>query len=123
IRNTGLTVWSSVLINGWGAAMMAVIDTQVQAGVIGGNPFWILAASIQYNVFAWVTFAFVLLSVFTRFGFPNMRKAHARAAAGIELRPGARPLIDDEEPAYRDCEPRALNLIIPLLAMIATVPV
>lgn len=123
IRNTGLTVWSSVLINGWGAAMMAVIATQIEAGVISGNSFWILASSIKYNIFAWVIFAFVLASVLSRFGFPYMRKANERAAAGIELRQGAKPLIDDSEPDYRDCKPCPLNLIIPLLAMIVTVPI
>ena len=123
IRNTGLTVWSSVMINGWGAAMMGVIGTQIARGFIQGEPFAILARSMVFNLYAWVSLLLVLLAVFTPFGFPGMRRADARAATGKELRDGAIPMIDDEEPEYLECTPRALNLILPLLAMILTVPV
>lgn len=123
IRNTGLCIWSSVLINGWGAAMMAVIATQVHKDFISGSPFWILARAIGFNLFAWSILLLTLLSVFTRFSFPGMRRASQRAAQGIEMRAGSQPLVDDEEPTYKDCPPAALNLILPLLAMIATVPV
>lgn len=123
IRNTGLSVWSSVIFNGWGAAMMAIIAAQIQQGFISGSPVAILAHSIVYNVFAWVSLAFILVSIFTRFAFPGMRRANSRAAAGVELREGATPLIDDEEPRHKECLPSASNLLVPLLAMIATVPV
>ena len=123
IRNTGLTVWSSVMINGWGAAMMGVIGTQIARGFIQGEPFAILARSMVFNLYAWVSLLLVLLAIFTPFGFRGMRRADARAAAGVELREGAIPMIDDEAPQYLDCTPRALNLILPLLAMILTVPV
>lgn len=123
IRNTGLCVWSSVIFNGWGAAMMAIIASQTGKGFISGSPVAILAHSIVFNVFAWVTLAFVLISILTGWAFPAMSRANARAAAGQELRDGAVPLIDDEEPELKDCRHSALNLIIPLLAMIATVPI
>jgi len=87
-KNTGISVWSSVMINGWGAAMMGVIAGQVDAGFISGEPFTILAKSVSYNLFAWASIALVLLTIFTKFSFPGMRRANHRAAQGIELREG-----------------------------------
>lgn len=123
IRNTGLMVWSSVMINGWGAAMMGVIGTQIARGFIEGEPFAILARSMIYNFYAWVSFALVLVSIFTPLAFPGMRRANARAASGQELREGAVPMIDDEVPECLDCPARAINLVLPLAVMILTVPV
>lgn len=122
IRNAGLCAWSSVIFNGWGAAMLALISTQISKGFISGSPVTILAHSILYNVYAWATLAFVLISIFTRFSFLGMRKAKARAAAGVELRDGAIPLADEEDPSLKDCQPSAVNLAIPLLVTIAVVP-
>lgn len=125
IQNTGLSVWSSVLFNGWGAAMMGVIAMQAGKGFISGEPFNILANSIVYNFFAWVTLVFVLLSIFTRFSFPAMRRANQRALQGIELREGAIPLVTDvdESPEQKNRTPCTSNLLLPLLAMIVSVPV
>lgn len=123
IQNTGLSVWSSVLFNGWGAAMMGVIAVQAGKGFISGEPFSILAHAIVYNFFAWITFAFVLLSIFTRFSFPAMRRANVRAAQGIELREGAIPLVTELDPVQQGRAPCTSNLLLPLLAMIVSVPV
>lgn len=124
IQNTGLSVWSSVLINGWGAAMMGVIAVQVDQGIISGEPFTILANSILFNLFAWASIAVVLLSIFTGFSFRSMRKANLRAASGIELRQGATPLMasqPQEESAAVAGD--VSNLLVPLLTMIFCVPV
>lgn len=128
IQNTGLSVWSSVLFNGWGAAMMAIIAVQASEGFISGQPFSILAHSIVYNFFAWITLIFVLLSIFTRFSFPGMRRANLRAAKGLELREGATPIVTelDDSPAQHGRAPstsNTSNLLLPLLAMIIAVPV
>lgn len=124
MQNTGLSVWSSVLINGWGAAMMGIIALQVEQGVISGEPFTILARSIGYNLFAWASIILVLITVLSGFAFPAMRRANLRAAKGIELREGAVPLVsgkaEDEPPEVVAC---ASNLLLPLLAMIVCVPV
>lgn len=121
IQNTGLSVWSSVLINGWGAAMMGVIAVQVQLGLLQGEPFSILARAIVFNLFAWVSLIFVMLSVFNRLSFPAMRQANSRAAQGIELREGALPLMNDE-PTATPGNGRVLNLLLPLLTMLCCVP-
>lgn len=122
VQNTGLSVWSSVLFNGWGAAMMGVIAIQAGKGFIEGEPFAILAHSVAYNFFAWISLVFVLASIFTRFSFAGMRRANQRAAQGIELREGAIPLMADLPECQSQRGHCVNNLLLPLAAMIISVP-
>lgn len=125
IQGTGLSVWSSILFNGWGAAMMGVIALQVGKGFVSGEPFSILAQSMLYNAYAWASIGFVLLSIFSRFSFAGMRRANERAAQGIELREGAIPLMAEfDESSVREPGSHSVwNLLLPLLAMIISVPI
>lgn len=123
-QNTGISMWSSVMINGWGAAMMGVIAGQVQLGFISGEPFAILAQSIAYNLFAWASILVVILTLFTKFSFPEMRKANERAAQGIELREGAIPLsMEQGAELEQPTKGSAMNLLLPLLVTVCAVPV
>lgn len=122
IKNTGISAWSSVMFNGWGAMMLGIIAVQVENGSIHGNPFGILAHSIAYNLFAWASIALVLVSIFTRFAFPAMRRAQLRAAEGIEVRPGATPLMAvGEQPVVKGAS--VANLLVPLATLFLFVPV
>lgn len=122
IKNAGISAWSSVMFNGWGAMMLGIVAVQVDNGSIVGNPFNILAHSIAYNLFAWASIALVLLSIFTPFAFPAMRRAKQRAAEGIELRPGATPLavVSEQQVSQKG---GVSNLLVPLLALFLFVPV
>lgn len=122
IKNAGISAWSSVMFNGWGAMMLGIVAVQVENGSIVGNPFNILAHSIAYNLFAWASIALVLLSIFSPFAFPAMRRAKQRAAAGVELRPGATPLaVVGEQKVIAGAG--VSNLLVPLLALFLFVPV
>ena len=123
-KNTGISVWSSVMINGWGAAMMGIIAGQVQMNYIQGQPFSILANSMIYNLFAWSSILVVFLTLFAGLSFPAMRRANARAAAGIELREGAIPMAPDEDDADEITRTgKVSNLLLPLLTTIGFTPV
>ncbi|WP_217474032.1 Na+/H+ antiporter NhaC family protein [Stutzerimonas stutzeri] len=122
LKNMGIASWSSVMANGWGAAMMGVIAVQIDRGVIGGNPFGILSHSILFNFFAWASIGVVLLSIFTRFSFPRMRQANLRAAQGIELRDGATPLAEENNECVPGQKPCVSNLLVPLLVTIVCTP-
>ena len=122
-KNTGISVWSSVMINGWGAAMMGIIAGQVQLNFIQGQPFAILARSMVYNLFAWASIFVVFLTLFTKFSFLAMRRANERAAAGIELREGAVPMAPDEDDSEVLHKPDVSNLLLPLLTTILFTPV
>ncbi|MGE8064572.1 Na+/H+ antiporter NhaC family protein [Pseudomonas sp. NPDC089569] len=122
LKNVGISAWSSAIFNGWGAMMLGIIAVQVENGSIQGNPFNILAHSIVYNLFAWASIAMVLVSIFTRFSFPGMRRAKQRAATGTELREGAVPLtaLGEEE---QISSASVSNLLVPLLSIFLFVPV
>lgn len=122
IKNAGISAWSSVMFNGWGAMMLGIVAVQVDNGSIAGNPFNILAHSIAYNLFAWASIGLVLLSIFTPFAFPAMRRAKQRAAEGIELRSGATPLavVSEQQVSQKG---GVSNLLVPLLALFLFVPV
>lgn len=122
-KNAGISMWSSVMINGWGAAMMGVIAGQVEKGYVSGEPFAILAHSIGYNLFAWASIIVVVLTILGKVSFKAMREANERAAQGIEIREGALPLSKDEKDDDYDCKPDASNLLVPLLVTVAFVPV
>ncbi|MCR3895332.1 hypothetical protein NUK31_20295 [Aeromonas caviae] len=123
-QNTGISIWSSVLINGWGAAMMGVIAGQVDKGYIKGEPFNILARAVGYNFFAWSSIFVVALTLIGFISFRGMREANQRAKNGIELRDGAIPLAQDiAQDAEQKHRSSASNLLIPLIATIMFVPV
>ena len=104
--------------------MMGVIAGQVQLGFISGEPFAILAQSIAYNLFAWASILVVILTLFTKFSFPEMRKANERAAQGIELREGAIPLsMEQGAELEQPTKGSAMNLLLPLLVTVCAVPV
>lgn len=122
-KNAGISIWSSIIVNGWGAAMMGVIAGSIEKGYVEGKPFGILAQSIVYNLFAWASIVVVLFVIFTRFSFPAMRKANERAKRGMELREGAIPMATDDVDEESFQKSDVSNLLLPLLTMIAFTPV
>lgn len=57
VQTSCVSVCSSAMINGWGAAMMGVIGVQIAKGYIDGQPFEILARSMVWNLMAWFSLA------------------------------------------------------------------
>ncbi|GLO60592.1 sodium:proton antiporter [Vibrio sp. MACH09] len=125
IQGSCVSVCSSVMINGWGAAMMGVIGVQVSKGFVDGEPFGILAGSMVYNFMAWLTLASVLFYIFSGFKWGSMGESEERAAAGQELREGAFPITSEEEVEIVETangKESILNFIIPLVPTIFMVP-
>ncbi len=121
IQGSCVSVCSSVMINGWGAAMMGVIGVQVSKGFVDGEPFGILAGSMVYNFMAWLTLASVLFYIFSGFKWGSMGESEERAAAGQELREGAFPITSEEEVEIVETangKESILNFIIPLVPTI-----
>lgn len=126
IQGSCVSVCSSVMINGWGAAMMGVIGVQVSKGIIDGEPFGILAGSMMYNFMAWLTLASVIFYIFTGFSWGSMRESEERAAGGKELRDGAFPITSEEDVEVAETangKESILNFIVPLVPTILMVPI
>lgn len=125
IQTSCVSVCSSVMINGWGAAMMGVIGVQVGKGFVDGEPFGILAGSMVYNFMAWLTLASVLFYVLSGVKWGPMGESEDRAATGKELRDGAFPITSDEDVEVVETaqgKESLLNFLIPLIPTILMVP-
>ena len=126
IHSSCVSVCSSAMINGWGAAMMAVIGIQISKGYITGEPFEILAGSMLYNFMAWFSFASILFYVFTDRTWGPMKVADDLAAKGIESLHGKKVLVEDED-AVDVIEHKnsgsIWNFLIPLVPTILMVPI
>lgn len=122
VQNAGISIWSSVIFNGWGAMLLGIITIQVERGHLQGNPFTLLAHSIAYNFFAWASLAIVALSVFTPFAFPAMARAKKRAAEGIELAEGSTALASFQSDNVTGSSD-ASNFFAPLLAIFLFLPI
>lgn len=125
IQASCVSVCSSVMINGWGAAMMGVIGVQVSKGFVDGEPFGILAGSMIYNFMAWLTLASVVFYILSGVKWGPMGESEDRAATGKELRDGAFPITSDEDVEVVETaqgKESLLNFLIPLIPTILMVP-
>lgn len=131
IQTACVSVCSSAMINGWGAAMMGVIGVQISQGLITGEPFDILAHSMVYNIMAWFSLASILFYIFSNVSWGPMRKAEMRAQALIssaDVITGTPEETHDEPEDDKDiidhpnCH-TSLNFFIPILSTILMVPV
>ncbi|MFA0414957.1 Na+/H+ antiporter NhaC family protein [Vibrio renipiscarius] len=126
IQASCVSVCSSIMINGWGAAMMGVIGVQVSKGFIDGEPFGILAGSMMYNFMAWLSLASVLFYVLSGFKWGAMGVSEDRAATGQELRDGAFPITSEEDVEVIESaqgKESILNFLMPLIPTILMVPI
>lgn len=123
IADTG-SAPSSVLIpfNAWGAYLMGLIAAQ---GL--DQPFSQLVQAAVLNVYPMLIIVILLIVILTRRDVGEMRIAEAR---GTLLREGATPMIADEAsdipPVPKivsgETTPRAINMILPILALVLLVP-
>ncbi|MEQ4922551.1 Na+/H+ antiporter NhaC family protein [Proteus hauseri] len=124
VQTSCVSVCSSAMINGWGAAMMGVIGVQISKGFITGEPFEILASSMVFNVMAWFSLISVLFYILSNYSWGPMKKAELRAQeetltilATENEEPDSDDIID-----HPNCH-TSLNFFIPILSTVLMVPV
>lgn len=109
-------------LNAWGAFVIGLLATQ---GV--ENPIRVLVSSIPFNFYAILALLIVLIVVLTEKDLGPMKKAEHRVRTENKLlRDGAKPLISTEVVAMEAKEGvplRALNMILPVVTMVAMMPV
>ncbi|UXH99919.1 Na+/H+ antiporter NhaC family protein [Photobacterium sp. TY1-4] len=125
IQSSCVASCSSIIMNGWGAAMMAIIGVQISQGYLEGEPFNILLHAMPYNLMAWFSIASVLFYIFSQKSWGPMKVADQRAAVGKALRDGAFPIAGDDEVQTLQTKQHGhpLHFIIPLLTTVVMVPV
>lgn len=115
---------SSILIplNAWGAFIMILL---VQNGF--DDPFAMMLKVMPYNFYPILALILVLVIVLSRKDFGPMKKAEERVrTTGKLLADGATPMVADEltnEPIKEGVQPRAINMVVPILIMVLLMPV
>lgn len=115
-------------INGWGAMVLGLLAVEAERGHLGGHgALTVFLAAIPLNFYALAAVGLVLVVILTGRDFGPMKRAEQRALEeGKVLRDGARPVVDSEviqAPPLPGAPPRLRNMLIPLVVMVAVVPI
>ncbi|MFZ5517002.1 MAG: Na+/H+ antiporter NhaC family protein [Candidatus Zhuqueibacterota bacterium] len=120
-HSTSVPVCVMIPFNGWGAVLTGLLLAQQIE-----NPFFTVLKAVTTNFYAIFTIILVLFIIITQKDFGPMAKAEKRAReTGKLVRDGARLLVSEDTIAMRvkaGVTPRPVNMIVPLIAMVLTVP-
>jgi tetracycline resistance efflux pump len=109
-------------INAWGAYIIALLAAQ---GV--QEPNRVLVSALSLNFYAMLAIILVVFVAFTDWNIGPMREAERRVREeGKLLRDGAEPMMSSDVamlPAKEGVPLRARNMLLPIIAMVTTVPV
>ncbi|MEN8375440.1 MAG: Na+/H+ antiporter NhaC family protein [Gemmatimonadota bacterium] len=121
IDSTSAAVCIMIPLNAWGAYVLGLLG-----GLGVANPLVTFGRSMPYNFYAIGAIVLTGIVVSTGWNIGPMRRAEERSREGRVLSEGASPMVDPDvispEPDA-GIEPRARNMILPILAMVAMMPV
>ena len=121
IDATSAPVCIMIPLNAWGAFIISLVAS---AGV--ENPLQTFIAAVPMNLYAIVAILLAGVVIWKGINIGPMKKAEQRTQGGDLLWPGAVPLVDvsaeQERPDEEDI-PSAWFMILPILVMIAMMPV
>ncbi|MGY8777856.1 MAG: Na+/H+ antiporter NhaC family protein, partial [Longimicrobiales bacterium] len=121
IDSTSAPICVLIPLNAWGAYNLQILE-----GLGVENALGVFIQSIFFNFYAFAAVLLALLVVLFGIDIGPMKKAEERTRNGQVLWPGATPMIDEEvlstapDPSI---EPRAKNMILPILAMVLFMPI
>jgi tetracycline resistance efflux pump len=121
IDSTSAPICVLIPLNAWGAYNLQILEGLGVESALG-----VFIQSIFFNFYAFAAVLLALLVVLFGIDIGPMKKAEERTRNGQILWPGATPMIDEEvlstapDPSI---EPRAKNMILPILAMVLFMPV
>ncbi len=126
VDSTAAPVSTVAIITTWIGFQLGLIDTAIsEIPEITETPYSLFLASIPYSFYPFLAVFFVLLVVFTGKDFGPMYKAERRAReTGAVKRTDAEEVADKSGEEFSEKEGipcRAVNAILPILTMIATV--
>jgi len=120
-HSTSAPVCVMIPFNGWGAVLTGLLVAQQVE-----EPFFTVLKAVPTNFYAIFTIALVLFIIITNKDFGPMAKAEKRAReTGKVIRDDAQLLVSEETiamPVKEGVTPRAINMIVPLVAMVLMVP-
>lgn len=120
--STSAPVCILIPMNGWGAFIIGVLAAQ---GI--DEPVRALLTANLFNFYAFFAVILVFYIVISGKDWGPMARAERRAReTGKVLRDGAKPLVSTEVlalPTKEGVEPRASNMIVPLVSMLVAMPI
>jgi tetracycline resistance efflux pump len=121
IDSTSAPICILIPLNAWGAFNLGLLDS-----IEGVDALPTFIESIGFNFYALAAVALAGLSIFKNINLGPMAKAEKRAAQGQVLWPEATPMIDpaliNPENNENPIQPRARNMVVPIITMIAMMP-
>ena len=120
-HSTSAPICVLIPFNGWGAVLTGLLlAQQIEA------PFFTVLKAVATNFYAIIAIFTVLIIIITEKDFGPMAKAEKRAReTGKLVREGAQLLVSEETiamPAKEGVKQRPINMVLPLIAMVLTVP-
>jgi len=124
--STSAPVCSLIPLNAWGALLIGLITTQINAGIISGDAVYILIQSIPFNFYSIVTLIVVFIIIYKDKDFGAMKKAEMRAlTTGKLIRDGSNPIVDEEVMSLKTdkgIKPDPWRMILPITILILMMP-
>lgn len=122
IDSTSAPICILIPLNAWGATNLRLL---AESGVPQEEALSVFLRSIIFNFYSFAAVVLALAVVVFRMDWGPMKRAEARAAEGKVLWPGATPMMDEEvlgQNVEPPIAPRARNMIVPVLVLVATMP-
>ena len=113
--STSAPICSLIPLNAWGALLLGLILSAVEANVISGDPVKLLIASIPYNFYALFTLVLVLIVIWRKWEIGPMRHAASNTPLSMASTPPTTPKENMHTPAL-------LPMLLPIVVMVLAVP-
>lgn len=121
IDSTSAPICILIPMNAWGAYNIGILEGLGVQGAVG-----VFVASIAFNFYAIAAVTLALVVVLFDWNIGPMKKAEARTARGELMWPDSVPVVDVSvlSPEIKEgVEPLARDMIVPITAMVAMMPV
>jgi tetracycline resistance efflux pump len=121
IDSTSAPICILIPLNAWGAYVLGLLG---ESGI--DNPLGVFLGSIPLNFYALAAVLLTLATVVFGIDLGPMARAERRTRQGDLLSETAAPLLDPEvlsPPPNERIPPRAMNMFLPILAMVVMMPV
>ena len=121
IDSTSAPICILIPLNAWGAYVLGILGS---LGV--ANPLAVFLETIPLNLYALTAVLLTGFTILSGFEIGPMKRAEARTREGKLLWDGAVPLVDTEvlsPPANDKIPARAFNMLLPIGAMVVTMPI
>lgn len=118
--STSAPICILIPFNAWGALVLGILGSLQVA-----DPIAVFVRAIPLNLYALAAVVLAGITAWTGLNLGPMKAAESRAAGGVVLSPEAEASVEAElfqERLSREVPPRALNMVVPIVVMVATMP-